>query len=294
MKGDRALEIVMTGPQTTVQDLGRDGLAGLGVGRSGAADPDSMTLGNRLLGNPEGAAALEVTFGGLEVRARGGMWFTVTGATTPGSVDGVPVGHAAPTWLPDGATLRLGSATAGLRSYLAVRGGIDVPPVLRSRSTDTMARLGPPVPAPGDLLSVGPSPGTAPLVDVAPVAAPTTGEVRLRVALGPRADWFVPSAVDALLGGVYEVTAESNRVGMRLTGPVLERARQEELKSEGMVAGALQVPPTGQPTLFLADHPVTGGYPVIAVVVRSDLGLAAQAQPGQHLRFVVAGGGRGV
>lgn len=294
MTGLRALEIITTGPQTTVQDLGRDGLAGLGVGRSGAADLGSLKLGNRLLGNPEGAAALEVTFGGLKVRARGGVWFTVTGATTPGTVDGVPVGHAAPTWLPDGASLRLGAATAGLRSYLAVRGGIDVPPVLRSRSTDTMARLGPPLPAPGDLLPVGHSCGTTPLVDVAPVAAPTTGVVRLRVVLGPRADWFVPSAIDDLLGGAYEVTAESNRVGMRLTGPVLERARHDELKSEGMVPGALQVPPTGQPTLFLADHPVTGGYPVIAVVVRSDLGLAAQAQPGQHLRFVLAGGGRGV
>ncbi|MDN5717799.1 MAG: allophanate hydrolase subunit 2 family protein, partial [Janibacter sp.] len=165
----RALEIVATGPQATIQDLGRDGLAGLGVGRSGAADLGALRLANRLLGNPEGAAALEVTLGGLEVRARGGMWVTITGATSPATIDGLPVGYAAVTWLPDGASLRLGPATAGLRSYLAVRGGIDVAPVLRSRSTDTMAALGPAVPAPGDLLPVGRTPGAPPLLDVAPV-----------------------------------------------------------------------------------------------------------------------------
>lgn len=289
----RALEIVATGPQATIQDLGRDGLAGLGVGRSGAADLGALRLANRLLGNPEGAAALEVTLGGLEVRARGGMWVTITGATSPATIDGLPVGYAAVTWLPDGASLRLGPATAGLRSYLAVRGGIDVAPVLRSRSTDTMAGLGPAVPAPGDLLPVGPTPGAPPLLDVAPVATPTTGEVLLRVVPGPRHDWFVPDVISTLVGGAYEVTAESNRVGMRLMGPVLQRAREGELQSEGMVPGALQVPPTGQPTLFLADHPVTGGYPVIGVVLADDIGLAAQAQPGQRLRFVLAGGGRG-
>lgn len=285
----RSLEVCATGPMTTVQDLGRRGLAALGVGTSGAADGPSLRLGNRLLGNPEGAAALEVTFGGLEVRARGGMWVAVTGATTPATVDGRPVGHAAVTWLPDGASLRLGAATAGLRSYVAVRGGIDVDPVLRSRSTDTLAGLGPAVPSPGTLLPVGRAPFAAPVVDVAPVATPTTGEVRLRVVPGPRDDWFVADALDTLVGGAYEVTSESDRVGMRLSGPRLERARDGELKSEGMVPGALQVPPSGQPTLFLADHPVTGGYPVIGVVVAADIGRAAQAQPGQRLRFEIEG-----
>ena len=160
---------------------------------------------------------------------------------------------------------------------MAVRGGIDVDPVLRSRSTDTLAGLGPAVPSPGTLLPVGRAPFVAPVVDVAPVAAPTTGEVRLRVVPGPRDDWFVAYALDTLVGGAYEVTSESDRVGMRLSGPRLERARDGELKSEGMVPGALQVPPSGQPTLFLADHPVTGGYPVIGVVVAADIGRAAQA-----------------
>ncbi len=290
-KGVRSLEVRATGPQTTVQDLGRRGLAALGVGTSGAADERSLRLGNRLLGNQEGTAALEVTFGGLEVRAHGGMFVAVTGATSPMTVEGRPVGHAAVTWVPDGATLRLGPAASGLRSYLAVRGGIDVPPVLESRSTDTLAGLGPAVPAVGDHLPVGPAPRADITVDVAPVAAPAAGEIILRVVPGPRTDWFTDESLAALLSTPYEVTSESDRVGMRLSGRALERARDGELSSEGMVTGALQVPPTGQPTLFLADHPVTGGYPVIGVVVTDDIALAAQAQPGQRLRFVRAGRG---
>lgn len=289
----RALEVLATGPMATVQDLGRRGLAALGVGTSGAADPGSLRLANRLLGNPEGAAALEVTFGGLEVRAHGGMFVASTGAACPVTIDGLPVGRSSVTWLPDGSTLVLGPPTAGLRAYLAVRGGIDVAPVLGSRSTDTLAGLGPSVPAVGDRLPVGEAPVERPCIDVAPVAVPTAGEIRLRVVVGPRADWFTAASLDALLAGTYEVSSESDRVGMRLSGPALERARDGELSSEGMVTGALQVPPTGQPTLFLADHPVTGGYPVIAVVVRDDLGLAAQAQPGQRLRFVPVGGPHG-
>lgn len=289
----RTLEVLATGPRTTVQDLGRHGLAALGVGTSGAADPGSLRLANRLLGNPEGAAALEVTVGGLQVRAHGGVFVALTGAACPLTIDGTPVGHASVTWLPDGATLRVGPASSGLRGYLGVRGGVDVPPVLDSRSTDTLAGLGPAVPDVGDRLPVGPAPADGPLVDVAPVPVPTSGEIVLRVRPGPRDDWFTDAALEHLLGTPYEVTSESDRVGMRLSGPVLERARDGELSSEGMVTGALQVPPTGQPTLFLADHPVTGGYPVIAGVLAEDVGRAAQAQPGQRIRFVLAGGAHG-
>lgn len=287
----RALEVLATGPLATVQDLGRTGLAALGVGRSGAADTAALRLANRLLENPEDAAAVEVTFGGLEVRARGGMFVAVTGAVGPVTVEGRPVGQAAVTWLPDGATLRLGPPTAGLRSYLAVRGGIDVSPVLGSRSTDILAGLGPSRPVVGDRLPVGPAPVAGPSVDVAPVTVPTADDVVLRVVAGPREDWFTPGSLRLLLTSSYAVTSESDRVGMRLSGPVLERARSGELSSEGMVTGALQVPPDGQPTLFLADHPVTGGYPVIGVVLGDDIGLAAQARPGQSLRFVPAGVG---
>lgn len=281
----RALEVAETGPLATVQDLGRPGLAALGVGRSGAADRDALRLANRLLGNDEGTAALEVTFGGLAVRAHGGVTVALTGAPCPMSVDGRQASPYAVVWVPDGAELRLGTPAEGLRSYLAVQGGVDVPAVLGSRSTDTMSGLGPDPLTVGRRLPIGSTHGPLPGVDIAPVRTPGTDEISLRVVPGPRHDWFTDAALETLLASSYDVTSDSNRVGMRLSGPVLERSRDGELPSEGMVPGALQVPPSGQPTLFLADHPVTGGYPVIGVVVGADLGLAAQARPGQSIRF---------
>ena len=279
------LEVVSPGVLSTVQDLGRPGLGALGVGHAGAADVPALRLANRLLGNPESAAAIEVTFGGLEVVVRGGMTLTLTGAPCTVTVDGRQHGPYAAVWAPDGATLRLGQPSSGLRSYLAARGGIETSPVLGSRSTDTLSAVGPAPLAAGDRLPVG-RPATAhPGVDVVPVQLPEAGDVTLRLVDGPRADWFTHAGRAALLSGPYEVTADSNRVGMRLSGPVLERARDDELPTEGMVCGALQVPPSGQPTLFLADHPVTGGYPVIAVVVPADVPLAAQVRPGQRILF---------
>ena len=282
---NRSFEVVATGPLTTVQDLGRPGFAALGVGRSGAADRGSLLLANRLLGNRESSAALEVTFGGLAVRCTGGANVALTGAPCPMHVDGREVSPYAVAFVPDGAELRLGLPTSGLRSYLAVQGGVDVRPALGSRSTDTMSGLGPDPLAVGQHLRIGIPRGRVPGVDVARVRVPEAGDIVLRVVPGPRADWFTPAAYDALLSSPYDVTSDSNRVGMRLSGPVLERATEGEIPSEGMVPGALQVPPSGQPTLFLADHPVTGGYPVIGVVLGADLGLAAQARPGQSIRF---------
>ena len=280
------LEVVMPGPLTTVQDLGRSGLGALGVGHSGAADAPALRLANRLLGNPESAAGLEVTFGGLELLAHGSMTVTLTGAPCPMNVDGHAHWAFGVVRVPDGAYLSLGVPLTGLRSYLAVRGGIEVSEQLGSRSSDTLAVLGPAPLAPGDRLPVGIPTGPLPGVDLAPVLVPEAGDVTLRVVDGPRADWFTSGARTALLSAAYDVTAASNRVGMRLSGPVLDRSRDDELPSEGMVCGALQVPPSGQPTLFLADHPVTGGYPVIAVVVPADVPRAAQVRPGQRITFV--------
>ncbi len=145
----------------------------------------------------------------------------------------------------------------------------------------------------GHELGVGPEPASpVPALDVAPAPMPTNGDVTLRVVLGPRDDWFTPDSVRALLGTAWTVDPRSNRVGLRLTGPALRQQRQRELPSEGTVAGSLQVPHNGQPVLFLADHPVTGGYPVMAVVLTADLPLAAQARPGQRIRFRRAGGPR--
>lgn len=282
------LEVHAGGVLSTIQDLGRPGLAGIGVGVSGAADRASLRLANRLVGNPEDAATIEVTFGGLVVSAARALTAAVTGADCSITVDGREHASNAVFRIPSGATLRLGSPKSGLRNYLALRGGIAVNPVLGSRSTDVLAELGPDVLRPGMVLPIGAAPTAFPTVDLAPIPAISDEDIVLTIVPGPREDWFERRALSELLESPYLVTPESNRIGMRLAGPRLNRCRQDELPSEGMVRGALQVPPTGQPTLFLADHPVTGGYPVIAVVVAADVDKAAQARPGRNLRFRLA------
>jgi biotin-dependent carboxylase-like uncharacterized protein len=278
------LTVLAPGPLATVQDRGRAGYAGIGVPRSGAADAAAAGLANRLVGNLDTAATVEVTAGGLRVRAERALLVAVTGAPAPVSVDGRAAPFGAPFPLAAGSELALGRPPVGLRTYLAVRGGVDVPPVLGSRSTDTLSGLGPAPLAPGDLLPVGDLRGEEPFVDVAPVRAPSSAPV-LRVLPGPRRDWLQPAAWTRLTTRPWTVTANSNRVGLRLDGPELTRARDDELPSEGLVPGALQVPPDGAPVLFLADHPVTGGYPVLAVVLTADLPAAAQLRPGDTLTF---------
>ena len=275
-----ALTVVAPGPLTTVQDLGRRGLAGIGVGRSGACDRASAALANRLVGNEPGAAVLEATLGGLAVRAEADLVVVTTGARPAGSP-----AHDAPLALPTGAVLRLGAPAAGLRTYLAVRGGIAVDPVLGSRSTDVLAGLGPPALRAGDVLPVGAPTGAMPGVDVAPVPDPPGGEVSVRLLPGPRSDWLTDAALDVLATAAWTVTTESNRIGLRLDGPPLERRVPGELPSEGLVRGALQVPPSGTPVLFLADAPVTGGYPVAGYVADADVDRCGQLRPGQSLRL---------
>ncbi len=281
----RALEVLATGPFATVQDLGRPGLARLGVGRSGAADRSALRLANRLVGNAEGAAGIEVTYGGLVVRAVGTLVVALAGAPCVVNGAGGRGGMHVPLHLADGEELRLGPPSSGLRTYLAVRGGVAVEPVLGARASDTLAGLGPAVVAAGARLPVGTETAGDPGGEQAPCSDPTSGRVRLRVVLGPRDDWFTKAALGVLLSSPYAVSGESDRVGMRLDGPALERSREGELPSEGMVAGALQVPPAGRPVLMLADHPLTGGYPVVAVVVDDDLDRAAQLRPGQEVAF---------
>jgi biotin-dependent carboxylase-like uncharacterized protein len=271
--------VLDTGPLATVQDAGRPGQAALGIGRSGAYDRASFRLANRLVGNHETAAALEVTFGGLSLRAESDLVFAITGAACAG----VPLN--APATLRSGQTLRLGIPRSGLRTYVAVRGGVDVEPVLGSRSTDLLSGLGPSPLTAGDVLTTGKEHGPMPGVDLAPVADPAAGQVTVRLLPGPRRDWFTDAGWVSLTSQTYTVNSESNRIGVRLDGAPLERARDGELPSEGMEVGALQIPPSGQPVLFLADHPVTGGYPVIAYVADPDLDACAQLRPGQPVRF---------
>lgn len=277
------IEVLAPGPYATVQDLGRHGHAHLGVPGSGAADAASLRLANRLVGNPEGLAGIELTFGLARLRFMAGAWVALAGAPCPVWSTARDPGMGAPFWVPEGGEVRLGSPSWGLRTYLAVRGGIAVEPVLGSRSTDSLSGLGPPPLRPGMVLPVGVAGVEDIQVDLAPSRPP--GAAVLRVLAGPREDWFVPGALAALCAGPYEVSQDSNRVGVRLRGPELARAKEGELPSEGMVTGAVQVPPSGQPIVFLTDHPPTGGYPVIAVVSEADLAVAAQLRPGDEVRF---------
>lgn len=285
----RGLEVVRAGALTTVQDRGRPGYAHLGVPRSGALDTGAHALANRLLGNPPEAAVLETTLDGVGLRAVGGpVTVAVTGAPCAVRVCGHPAAWGAPVLLPAGAELEVGRAESGVRGYVAVRGGFAVEPVLGSRSTDLLSGLGPPVLTAGALLPVG-TPGPDPVAGADAAAAPgPPSELVLPLRLGPRADWFTTESVtELLLRGRYTVSAASNRIGLRTEGPALLRARRGELPSEGMVLGAVQVPPDGRPVVFLADHPVTGGYPVVGVVPPGRaLDAAAQAPPGLPLRFV--------
>lgn len=262
-----ALLVVEPGVATTVQDAGRPGHAHLGVPASGAVDPGLAALVNRLVGNRPGAAVLETT-GGLVLQTRQPVLIASSVEGTARSVQSgstvvVPAGHGR-VW-----------------HYLAVRGGVAVEPVLGSRSTDTLSGLGPAAPRAGDMLPVGPDPGGvvdpghAPLRPLPPI---------VRLLPGPRADWFEPASLVRLAEAAWTVTAAS-RVGVRLTGVALQRSVERELPSEGLVRGAIQVPPDGDPVMMLADHPTTGGYPVIAVVHPDDVAVVAQTSAGQPVRF---------
>jgi biotin-dependent carboxylase-like uncharacterized protein len=278
------IEVLRAGPLTTVQDLGRPGWAHLGVPRSGALDRPALRLANRLVGNAESAAALETTVGGCAVRLRGAGTVAVTGAPASVRVAGRAAEFGVPVAAPAGAVVEIGPARLGVRSYLAVAGGIAVQPVLGSRATDTLSGLGPPPLRDGDTLPLGAPAIAPPAVDFT-LAEPPPKELTLRVRLGPRADWFTAAAVERLLTQAYVLSPVSNRIGARLAGPTLGRADAAELPSEGVVLGAVQVPANGQPLVFLADHPTTGGYPVIAVVDETDLAALAQTRPGATVRF---------
>ncbi|MFE4078892.1 5-oxoprolinase/urea amidolyase family protein [Paenarthrobacter sp. YIM B13468] len=300
---DFGLRILNPGAQSLIEDLGRRGYGALGVSAAGALDRASLRRANRLVGNNSSAAAIETVNGGLTVEACGDQVIAVTGAPTtltvqsPSSADSrepdgdaqdavrtVPM--AAPFALLDGEVLALGPPEAGFRNYVAIRGGIAVPEVLGSRSADTMSGIGPaPLVVGQELLAGDATASTAVGSPELQPEFPGTGVTVLDVVPGPRADWFDQSAIESLTSQEWVVTPQSNRVGMRLDGTPLQRAREGELPSEGTMAGALQIPPAGLPVLFLADHPITGGYPVIGVVRDEHLDLAGQVPIGGRIRF---------
>ena len=297
-----ALEVIHPGMLTLLQDRGRPGFASMGVSGSGALDAVSLREANRLVGNAVSFACLEMTFGGLRLRARGPQVVSVTGAPAPVTITRaagakVSVDHGAAFALDPGDEVQIGPPTSGVRSYLAVRGGFALEPILGSLSTDVLAGLGPDPLSAGSVLPVAsaergiaavqlrddPPHETVPAGVVEAVAAGV--EVVLDVVLGPRTDWFSTDAVEHLRGQAWTVSARSNRVGLRLEGDALTRVVTSELPSEGTVSGAIQIPPNGQPVLFLADHPLTGGYPVIGAVATHHLARAGQLPPGARIRF---------
>ncbi|WP_024818893.1 5-oxoprolinase/urea amidolyase family protein [Arthrobacter sp. 31Y] len=299
---ESGLRILNPGAQSLIQDLGRRGFGPLGVSAAGALDRASLRRANRLVGNAPSAAAIESVNGGLTVEAVGDQVIAVAGAPTaltiespswlgsddgdvqPGATRTVPM--AAPFALLDGEVLTLGAPESGFRNYLAIRGGVEVPEVLGSRSADTMSGIGPAPLVIRQVLAAGDH--TASTAVGAPELQPDfpgVGVTVLDVIPGPRADWFDQEALDSLCSQEWLVTPQSNRVGMRLDGTPLKRTREGELPSEGTMAGALQIPPAGLPVLFLADHPITGGYPVIGVVRDEHLDLAAQVPLGGKIRF---------
>jgi biotin-dependent carboxylase-like uncharacterized protein len=279
------LEILKTGPLALLEDLGRPGLAHMGVTRSGAADRHSHTLANRLVANPHDRATIEVMFGGFSARVHGGdVAIAVTGADADPSVNGLSFGTNSIHHAHDGQVISLGAPRAGIRSYLAVRGGIDAESTLGSRSYDVMSAIGPGPLRPGDRLTVGAHTADFPELDQAPVASITTDVLDVTVVPGPRDDWFTDP--DALVHTDWVATDRSDRVGMRLVGPPLvHRWPDRQLPSEGATRGAIQVPPNGLPVILGPDHPVTGGYPVIGVVAERDVDRLAQVRPGQRVRM---------
>ena len=293
-----ALEVVAPGLQTLFQDRGRHGQAGQGVSASGAMDQAALKSANRLVGNPSDVACLETVNGGLQLRSRGETVVAVTGANAPLTLTDAtgrrwPVGRYRPLALADGDTLAIGEPQAGMRCYVAARGGFALAPVLGSCSTDTLARVGPPALAAGDVLPLHPVAQGAVVgaEEVPPADLPQPGAVvELDIVLGPRTDWFTPAAVELLCRQEWTVTPQSNRVGIRLAGDTpLERAVARELPSEGTALGAIQVPASGQPVLFLADHPLTGGYPVIGAVAPHHLDRAGQIPVNARVRFRALG-----
>jgi antagonist of KipI len=281
------LRVIRPGMLTTVQDLGRWGHQADGVPVGGPMDVYSHRLANRLVANDDGAAALEITLIGPELEAAGDVVCAVAGAEFELSVGSRPVPSGRAFELAGGSRLRFGRRLAGVRASLAVRGGIDLPEVLGSRSTSIVSRMGPlggRTLAAGDVLPAGRlPPSRMPGTTVYSLPLPRGG-ARLRALVGPHDRLFTTRAIDQFFSAPFTVTLQANRMGYHLEGPLLAQAGEDVL-SDATPFGTVQVPRTGQPILLMADRQTTGGYPRIATVISADLPLAGQLAPGDWIRF---------
>jgi biotin-dependent carboxylase-like uncharacterized protein len=293
VRSHETVEVVRPGALTTVQDAGRPGFAHLGVPTSGALDPDAYARANRLVGNVGTVAVLESTVDGVGLRFDEAAVVAVTGAGATVRVGGRPEAWSLPVYVKAGSVVDVGAAERGIRSYLAVAGGFEVPPTLGSKSTDLLSGLGPPPLVAGQRLAVGPTTRPPPAVDFAPYEPPAAGLV-LPLHPGPRLDWLTEQAKYDLFAQTYRVSPASNRIALRLSGRPLGRRLDQELPSEGIVWGSVQLLNNGEILMFLADHPTTGGYPVIAVVDGRAASGCAQARPGSPVVLCRAERGSGM
>lgn len=287
-----AITILEPGPLTTVQDTGRYGFQDRGVPVSGAMDLQAVRVGNRLVGNPEDAAVLEITLGGFCARFEHPMTIAVTGADLGATVDGQPLDGWTARQVGPGNVLRLAGPRLGCRAYLCVTGGIAVPAVMGSRSTYLRGGFGGlegrAIKA-GDALAVGPAFAT-PIAACPPALIPAyTANPVLRAVSGPQQEAFTEEAIAAFYEGTYTLTGRSDRMGAILEGPVIAHRAGPDIVSDGTVFGSIQVPGTGQPIILMADRQTAGGYAKIATVIGVDLPLVAQLMPGDTVRFAEVG-----
>jgi antagonist of KipI len=282
------IRVVSPGPFTTVQDLGRAGWGSSGVPPSGAMDGPALRAANLLAGNPQDAAGLEITIAGPVLVFEQHATVAIAGARIEASIDETAAPDRETLEVRAGSTLRLGKVSGGVRAYLAVGGGIDLPPVLGSRSTLAAAGIGGlsgRALADGDRLPIGPATSRAARKRL-PDAALAGAAGVVRAVAGPQEDAFTAKGIEAFWAATFTVTPRSDRTGVRLDGPAIEHAGGADLDPEGVVTGAIQIPGDGKPIVLGPDRPATGGYAKIATVVTADLPLIAQARPGDTLRFV--------
>ena len=285
----RTIHVEAPGLLTTVQDLGRSGYGTLGVSASGAADPIALRLGNRLVGNPENTAGLEMTLLGGTLAFSDPMVLALTGCDFGTTLDG----HAVPLWtsfeVASGQKLQIGSTRTGARCYLCVQGGIAVKLFLGSASTHLLSGLGGlegRALRRGDVLTVGPAPpGFIHKRVATEVLEQLAFRKTLRVTDGPQWDWFSGSAQDLLLTIPYRVTEEANRMGLRLEGAPITANSEAPMITEGVSLGAIQVPPSGQPIILFVEQQTTGGYPKIANIISADMANVGQLRPRDEIRF---------
>ncbi len=292
------LEIVAPGLRAVLQDGGRTGVAAIGVPRGGPADPDSFVLANRLIGNRDGAGALEITAGGTRARCLSACHVALVGGAPDVRVDGAPVPAGQVVPLAPGQLLEIGRLQGGLRTYLGVAGGLRGPQVFASLASDELSGLGPGPLAPGQILTAGPwePPLGGHLLPGLPRQIAGNAPLIVRVVAGPHGERFVPDVVAQLAGRRYRVGERSNRVGLRLevieddgSHRDLDTEERTELDSQGVVTGAVQIPPGGELVVLGPDHATLGGYPVAAVVASVDHALLGQCAPGGEVRLEPVG-----